>query len=92
MYSSHSEGKASKVQFRNTKGRLQTVFSYLVQENGEIKQKRFYISTGYEDTPINRQRVGDTVRTLQRDIDYGEVDLSLARYQPYAAVTTYWQI
>ena len=90
MYSSPSQGKGNKgsVQFKNTRGRLQIVFSYPIQENGEIKRKRFYISTGYEDTPINRQRVGDTVRTLQRDIDYGEVDLSLAKYQPYAALTT----
>ena len=90
MYSSSSQGKGNKgsVQFKNTRGRLQIVFSYPIQENGEIKRKRFYISTGHEDTPINRQRVGDTVRTLQRDIDYGEVDLSLAKYQPYAALTT----
>ncbi|MGV0027262.1 hypothetical protein [Phormidesmis priestleyi] len=90
MYSSQSQGEANKgsVQFKATKGCLQIVFSYPAQEGSEIKRKRFYISTGYEDTPIDRQRVGDTVRTLQRDIDYGEVDLSLAKYQPYAALST----
>lgn len=90
MYSSHSQGKGSKgsVQFKNTKGRLQIVFSYPIEENGEIKWKRFYISTGYEDTPVNRQRVGSIVSQLQRDIDYGEVDLSLQKYQPFASLST----
>jgi len=82
------QGKGSKgsVQFKNTRGRLQIVFSYPIEENGEIKRERFYISTGYDDTPLNRQLVGDTVRTLQRDIDYGEVDLSLRKYKPVASL------
>ncbi len=90
MYSKDKQGKGSKgsVQFKNTKGRLQIVFSYPVEENGEIKRKRFYLSTGYDDTPLNRQRVGNTVRMIQRDIDYGEVDLSLQKYQPTASLST----
>jgi integrase len=90
MYSKSKQSKGSKgsVQFKNTKGRLQIVFSYPVEENGEIKRKRFYISTGYEDTLLNRQRVGDTVRAIQRDIDYGEVDLSFSKYKPIASLTT----
>jgi integrase len=90
MYSKEKQSKASKgsVQFKSTKGRLQIVFSYPVEENGEIQRKRFYISTGYEDTPLNRQRVGDKVREIQRDIDYGEVDLSLSKYKPTASLTT----
>ena len=78
------QGKASKgsVQFKNSKGRLQIVFSYPVNLNGKIQRQRFYISTGYEDTSVNRYRVGDIVKQLQRDIDYGEVDLSLERYKP----------
>ncbi|WP_430676963.1 hypothetical protein [Leptolyngbya sp. AN10] len=49
MYSSQLQGKAGEgsVQFNNTKGRLQIVFSYPVEENGEIKRERSYISTGY---------------------------------------------
>jgi hypothetical protein len=45
MYSKNQPRKASKgsVQFKNTKGRLQIVFSYPVEEDGEIKRKRFYI-------------------------------------------------
>ncbi len=90
MYSKDKQVKGSKgsVQFKNTKGRLQIVFSYPVQENGEIKRKRFYISTGYDDTPLNRQRAGNTVRSIQRDVDYGEVDLSLNKYRPTASLTT----
>ncbi|MBW4662180.1 MAG: site-specific integrase [Drouetiella hepatica Uher 2000/2452] len=90
MYPKGNQGKGSKgsVQFKSTKGRLQIVFSYLVEEDSEIRRKRFYISTGYEDTPLNRQLVGDTVRTIQRDIDYGEVDLSLRKYKPAASLTT----
>ncbi len=90
MYSKDKQTKSSKgaVQFKTTKGRLQIVFSYPVEENGEIKRKRFYISTGYDDSPLNRQRVGDTVRMIQRDIDYGEIDLSLRKYKPTASLTT----
>jgi integrase len=90
MYSvtSRSKGKKGSVQFKNTKGRLQIVFSYPVEVDGEIQRKRFYISTGFEDTPLNRQRVGDTVRAIQRDIDYGEVDLSLQKYQTVGSLTT----
>jgi integrase len=90
MYSatSRSKGKKGSVQFKNTKGRLQIVFSYPVEVDGEVQRKRFYISTGFEDTPLNRQRVGDTVRAIQRDIDYGEVDLSLQKYQTVGSLTT----
>ena len=72
------------VQFKNSKGRLQIVFSYPVKVKGVVKRERFYISTGYEDTPVNRYRVGDIVKELQRDIDYGEVDLTLQKYQTEA--------
>jgi hypothetical protein len=63
MYCKRQAREATKgaVQFKTTKGRLQIVFSYPIEENGEIKRKRFYISTGYDDTPLNRQQVGGTV-------------------------------
>jgi integrase len=90
MYSATQRGKSKKgsVQFKNTKGRLQIVFSYPVEVDGEVQRKRFYISTGFDDTPLSRQRVGDTVRAIQRDIDYGEVDLSLQKYQTVGSLTT----
>lgn len=83
-----SKSKKGSVQFKNTKGRLQIVFSYPVEVDGEVQRKRYYISAGFEDTPLNRQRVGDTVRAIQRDIDYGEVDLSLQKYQTVGSLTT----
>jgi integrase len=44
MYSrDKTKGGKGSVQFKTTKGRLQIVFSYPIQENGEIKRKRFYI-------------------------------------------------
>lgn len=82
------KGKKGSVQFKNTKGRLQIVFSYPVKVGGKVQNKRFYISTGFDDTPVNRQRVGDIVRMVQRDLDYGEVDLTLERYKPRAAIAT----
>jgi integrase len=84
MYSPERQVKSSKgsVQFKTTKGRLQIVFSYPIETNGEIKRKRFYISTGYDDTPVNRQRVGNTVRIIQRDIDYDEVDSVFRNISP----------
>jgi hypothetical protein len=90
MYSATQRSKSKKgsVQFKNTKGRLQIVFSYPVEVDGEVQRKRFYISTGFDDTPLSRQRVGDTVRAIQRDIDYGEVDLSLQKYQTVGSLTT----
>lgn len=90
MYAKNQPKKAAKgsVQFKTSKGRLQIVFSYPVEENGDIKRKRFYLSTGLEDTPLNRQKVGDTVKSIQRDIDYDEVDLSLRKYKHAASLTT----
>jgi integrase len=64
------------------------VFSYPVEINGEIQRKPFYISTGYADTLENREKVDDIVKTIERDIDYGEVDLSLKKYKPAASLST----
>lgn len=91
MYSQNSEGKASKgsVQVKKSNGRLQLVFSHpIVTATGEIKTKRFYFSTGYDDTPLGRQRASVLSDTIQRDIDYGEFDASLAKYKPAASLTT----
>ena len=90
MYTTAKRAKAKKgtVQFKNTKGRLQIVFSYPVRVEDSIRCKRFYVSTGFEDTPLNRQKVGDIVRLIQRDIDYGEVDLTLRKYKPGATLDT----
>ncbi|MEN9265012.1 MAG: site-specific integrase [Thermostichales cyanobacterium BF4_bins_65] len=52
-----------------------------MDQDGTIKRKRFYLSTGYDDTPANRHRCGETIRRIQRDLDYGEVDLTLKKYK-----------
>ncbi|WP_413174502.1 tyrosine-type recombinase/integrase [Anabaena azotica] len=91
MYPQNSQGKASKgaIQLKKSNGRLQLVFSHpIITETGEIRTKRFYVSTGYDDTPLGRQRASVLADTIQRDIDYGEFDASLAKYKPAASLTT----
>lgn len=59
MYSNNSQGRASNgyVQIKPSNGRLQLVFSHpILTPQGEIKSKRFYVSTGEADTPYGRQR------------------------------------
>jgi integrase len=83
--------KASKgaVQIKSSNGRLQLVFSHpIVNETGEIKSKRFYVSTGQEDTPLGQKRAAALAATIQRDIDYGEFDASLRKYKPAASLST----
>ncbi|HLO85338.1 MAG TPA: tyrosine-type recombinase/integrase [Nostocaceae cyanobacterium] len=91
MYSQNSQGKAAKgsVQVKNSNGRLQLVFSHpIVTPTGEIRTKRFYLSTGHDDTPLGRQRASVLADKIQRDIDYGEFDASLAKYKPATSLTT----
>ena len=77
------------VQIKNSNDRLQLVFSHpIVTEDGTIKSKRFYLSTGQEDTPLGRQRAAALAATIQRDIDYGEFDASLQKYKPAASLST----
>ena len=57
MQNKSKRTKSSKgsVQIKNSNGRLQLVFSHpLVNPQGELKSKRFYLSTGREDTSVNR--------------------------------------
>ena len=91
MYSKAPRGKSGKgsVQIKNSNGRLQLVFSHpIVTPTGEIKTKRFYLSTGQEDTTFGRQRASALAATIQRDIDYGEFDASLLKYKPAASLST----
>ena len=85
------KNKATKgtVQVKNSHGRLQLVFSHpIIAEDGEIKTKRFYFSTGEEDTPLGQKRAAALAATIQRDIDYGEFDASLDKYRPAASLST----
>ncbi|MGB7379718.1 MAG: tyrosine-type recombinase/integrase [Rivularia sp. (in: cyanobacteria)] len=77
------------VQIKNSNGRLQIVFSHPVTtEAGELKTKRFYLSTRHDDTPLGRQQASIIAAKIQRDIDYGEFDATLAKYKPAASVET----
>ncbi|MDG2992110.1 site-specific integrase [Candidatus Synechococcus calcipolaris G9] len=83
MAKTATKAKKGSVTLKNSNGRLQLVFSYpILAPNGETVRKRFYLSTGFEDTPINRQRAGVIAATIQRDIDYAELDTTLERYKP----------
>ena len=77
------------VQIKNSNGRLQIVFSHpITTEAGEFKTKRFYLSTRHDDTPLGRQQASTIAAKIQRDIDYGEFDATLAKYKPAASVET----
>lgn len=51
MYSKSSQGSRGSVQIKVSNGRLQLVFSHpVVTPSGELKNKRFYLSTRHDDT------------------------------------------
>jgi integrase len=88
MYSKTRKGRSGKgsVQIKVSHGRLQLVFSHpVITLSGEFKGKRFYLSTGQEDTPFGRQRAAILADTIQRDLDYDEFDVSLQKYKRAAA-------
>ncbi|MBE9216439.1 tyrosine-type recombinase/integrase [Plectonema cf. radiosum LEGE 06105] len=86
---SSNASKPGSVQIKNSNGRLQIVFSHPVtNEAGEIKTKRFYLSTKHDDTPLGRQQASIIAAKIQRDIDYGEFDATLAKYKPTASLKT----
>lgn len=81
-------GKGS-VQIKRSNDRLQLVFSHpIITRTGELKSKRFYLSTGQYDDPFGRQRATVLAAQIQRDLDYGEFDASLVKYKPAASLTT----
>lgn len=91
MHAKKPQGKANKgsVQIKSSNGRLQLVFSHpIATSTGEIKSKRFYLSTGQRDNPFGWQQASVLANRIQRDIDYGEFDASLARYKPASTLTT----
>ncbi len=86
---SSNASKPGSVQIKNSNGRLQIVFSHpITNEAGEIKTKRFYLSTKHDDTPLGRQQASIIAAKIQRDIDYGEFDATLAKYKPTASLKT----
>ncbi len=91
MHAKKPQARAGKgsVQIKSSNGRLQLVFSHpIATSTGEIKSKRFYLSTGQFDNPFGRQQTTVLANKIQRDIDYGEFDASLAKYKPASTLTT----
>jgi integrase len=91
MYSKSSQTIASRgsVQIKTSNGRLQLVFSHpVISPTGELKTKRFYLSTRHDATPFGWQQASTLAAKIQRDIDYGEFDASLVKYKPAASLTT----
>lgn len=78
MYSKASrnrkKSKVGSVQYRSSNNRLQLVFTF--------GGKRHFLSTGLSDTPYNRKLVQDKALEIERDIQYGEFDVTLEKYKP----------
>lgn len=77
MHAKKPQGKANKgsVQIKSSNGRLQLVFSHPISTStGEIKSKRFYLSTGQCDNPFGWQQASVLANKIQHDIDYEEFD------------------
>ncbi|MEH2456727.1 Arm DNA-binding domain-containing protein [Nostoc sp.] len=90
---SQSIARRGSVQIKNSNGSLQLVFSHpIVTPTGELKTKRFYLSTRHYDTTLGRHQALTLAATIQRDIDYGEFDASLAKYKPAASLSTVAQL
>jgi integrase len=87
--SGQSRSRKGSISIKNSNGSLQLVFSHsVITPTGEIKSKRFYLSTGQEDTPLGRQQASALAAKVQRDIDYEEFDASLVKYKPATALAT----
>ena len=54
---SQSIARRGSVQIKNSNGSLQLVFSHpIITPTGELKTKRFYLSTRHNDTPFGRHQ------------------------------------
>ena len=71
---SRKRAKSGTVKIRCSNDRLQLVFSW--------SKKRYCLSLGLSDTPFNRKQAQDKALEIDRDIQYGEFDATLAKYRP----------
>jgi integrase len=69
-----SRTSKGSVAILSSNGRLQLRFNY--------GDKRHYLSLGLPDTKANRKAAELKVQIIERDIAYGEVDLTLRKYKP----------
>lgn len=84
------KSKSGSVQVKVSNHRLQLVFSF--------GGKRHYLSLGLTDTPYNRKQAQDKAFEIQRDMDYGQFDLTkleqykigvnLATIEPITPITS----
>lgn len=82
MYAKNSrrKSKTGSVLVRECRGYLRIVFTY--------GGKRHFLSTGFPNTPLNRNLAQETAFQIQRDIEYGEFDPTYQKYKPHSALTT----
>ncbi len=68
------------VQIKVSNNRLQLVFRYA--------GKRYYLSTGFADTVVNRKMAEQKARAIELDIISGNFDPTLVKYKPQSVLTT----
>jgi integrase len=83
MHSSNTSKRKSdkgSVQIKVSNNRLQLVFRYA--------GKRYYLSTGFADTTVNRKMAEQKAKTIELDIISGNFDPTLTKYKPQSVLTT----
>jgi integrase len=75
-----AKSKAGTVQIRCSNERLQLVFTFGGQ--------RRFLSLGLSDTPYHRKLAQDRALEIERDIQYGEFDVTLQKYKPQSVLST----
>jgi integrase len=50
--------------------------------------KRYFIALGLSDTPYHRKLAQDKALEIERDIQYGEFDVTLEKYKPKTVLST----
>ncbi len=74
------KAKAGTVQVVNNNGRIALRWTYLGQ--------RYKLSVGLAFSPSNLKAVAGKIAQIEKDIAYGELDTTLAKYKPQAAPPT----
>lgn len=75
-----NKAKPGTVQIRCSNERLQLVFRFGGQ--------RYFISLGLSDTSYHRKLAQDKALEIERDLQYGEFDVTLQKYKPQSVLST----
>lgn len=75
-----AKSKVGTVQIRCSNERLQLVFTFGGQ--------RRFLSLGLSDTPYHRKLAQDRALEIERDVQYGEFDVTLQKYKPQSVLST----